>query len=252
MNELIFNFNNQAVAKTGQGGIVDYDLYAVAKCLGYYQPRRAVQDFVRKSPHFQYLAETFPVDLEKADERVLYAFLFYSKAEKAIEFQRWVLMEVLPAVRRMYEEHITYNECVLYLTDNIGTCTLDDVYARFPRDIADRAIKNTPRSYRLLGFVAPSEVGLPTKQVLAILDTLQVFDSEGCPTPEYAEHLIEVEKYAGKNSRARWFALSQELVRKVLAYTTPPAPVCLVLQSDSYSSPTLPRRKKKLPQTELH
>lgn len=252
MNELIFNFNNQAVAKTGQGGIVDYDLYAVAKCLGYTRPDKAIKDFTQRNVHFQQLAANCSIDLKKADERVLYAFLFYSNAPKAQEFQWWVISEVLPAVRKMYEEHLLYTNCVLYLTDNIGTCTLDDVYARFPRDIADRAIKNTPRSYRLLGFVAPSEVGLPTKQVLAILDTLQVFDSEGGPTPEYAEHLIEVEKYAGKNGRARWFALSRELVRKVLAYTTPPAPVCLVLQSDSYSSPTLPRRKKKLPQTELH
>lgn len=251
MNELIFNFNNQAVAKTGQGGIVDYDLYAVAKCLGYTRPVKAVHDFVERNREELETVLGRDIQMDAVPEHVVAHFLAESQTPAGKEFRKWLFYTFIPSVRQREQDLRMVTDCCVYLLRNIGKYEWQDVLALWPKHIVDEAITKTPEAYRLLGFVPPSDTGIAVHEVRQRLIGMGVFDPEGNPTPEYAHMLMEVPRYGDKSTNSRWFALSPELVRKVLAYTTPPAPVCLVLQSDSYSSPVLPRRKKQPPQTEL-
>lgn len=203
-------FNNEIVGGLNEAGKIDFNLYEVAKVLGYAQPRTAVQNFMRSSKVFSAIAETLRVDCEKADESVLFAFLLYSNAPRAIEFQTYVCTKVLPLVRQLggtkeLEKAVIYRALI-----NHEASSLEQLYSRFDKDTVDLVLSESDRFYSQLGYLPPSKYG-NYRKVHEAITLLGVFDSEGNPLPEYADQVYFCSAFQGPYN-GKWYAFKQELV----------------------------------------
>ena len=206
-------FNNEIVGGLQQGGIVHFNLFDVAKALGYAQPKRAIQQFTESTEYLQIFGLPTQVDYENADESIVYAFLFYSRMPRAVEFRKWVFTEVLPLVRQVGLQEIKENAIRKQLRQDFYT----DISSLL--QIADLATVNKvlaeDGNYRQLGFYPPSHFGTPAK-IASALEEYGVFDDEGNPLPEYSESVWYSDKYDGFH-KGKWYAYKPELVEKVLA-----------------------------------
>ncbi len=217
----MINKFNGYLPTLAEGGLLHYNLFEVAKVLGYTRPDKAVHDFAHSNEHFQKLGETVSIDLENCDERVLYAFLFQSRAPRAKDFQYWIISEVIPWARQQMEqlakEHqkqIDLAKCRAYLDDNRKT-TLEDLYKLFPTDIADEVIASSDKYYRSLGFLPPSDFSTP-QRVHQFCMEHGVFNEHGDPTPEWASDVYLCSRWEGPYN-GKWYAFGPKIVELVLA-----------------------------------
>lgn len=206
-------FNNEIVGGLNGAGIIDFNLFDIAKALGYAQPKRAIQQFTESTEYLQIFGLPTQVDYEKADESIVYAFLFYSRMPRAIDFRKWVFTEVLPLVRQVGMQALKENAIRKQLRQDFNT----DISSLLR--IADLPTVNKvlaeDGNYRQLGFYPPSHFGNPIKIALA-LNEYGVFDSEGSPLPEYSESVWYSDRWQGHHN-GKWYAYKPELVEKVLA-----------------------------------
>lgn len=205
-------FNNITVGGIEQGGSVHYNLYEIARVLGYAQPRTAVRNFTERSKVFQRFPPNWRADLEKASEQVLFAFLIYSDAPRAVDFQFYICNIVLPLVRQVGVKAIQEIAVMkaLRANYNIG---VEELYALAPEEVVN-AVLDEEGWYNHLGMFPPSHFGSP-KKIAEILIEYGVFDEEGNPKPEFAESV----KYSGKYTQrgwghvvGKWYAYKPELV----------------------------------------
>lgn len=206
-------FNNEIVGGLNEAGIIDFNLFDIAKVLGYVKPREAVRNFTLRSKVFIAIAATCGVDLRKCDERVVYAFLMYSDMPRAVDFQIHLATEILPLVRQVGMQALKENAIRKQLRQDFYT----DISSLLR--IADLPTVNKvlaeDGNYRQLGFYPPSHFGNPIKIALA-LNEYGVFDSEGSPLPEYSESVWYSDRWQGHHN-GKWYAYKPELVEKVLA-----------------------------------
>lgn len=206
-------FNNEIVGGLNGAGIIDFNLFEVAKVLGYARPSDAIRNFTQRSKVFIAIAATCRIDLRKCDERVVYAFLMYSDMPRAVDFQIHLATEILPLIRQVGVQALKENAVRKQLREDFYT----DISSLLR--IADLATVNKvlaeDGSYRQLGFYPPSHFGTPAK-VAAALNEYGVFDTDGNPLPEYSESVWYLDKYDVYHA-GKWYAYKPELVEKVLA-----------------------------------
>lgn len=205
-------FNNEIVGGLNEGGIIDFNLFDIAKALGYAQPKRAIQQFTESTEYLQIFGLPTQVDYEKADESIVYAFLFYSRMPRAIDFRKWVFTEVLPLVRQVGVRAIQELAVMNALKLNYRA-TLEELYEVAPSDVVDDILHRENR-YTQFGFYPPSHFGTP-KKIAEALNQYGVFDEEGNPLPEYSALVRFSDKYIGYHA-GKWYAYKPELVEKVL------------------------------------
>ena len=205
-------FNNEIVGGLNEGGIIDFNLFEVAKVLGYARPSDAIRNFTQRSKVFIAIAATCRIDLRKCDERVVYAFLMYSDMPRAVDFQIHLATEILPLVRQVGVRAIQELAVMNALKLNYRA-TLEELYEVAPSDVVDDILHRENR-YTQFGFYPPSHFGTP-KKIAEALNQYGVFDAEGNPLPEYSALVRFSDKYIGYHA-GKWYAYKPELVEKVL------------------------------------
>lgn len=146
--------NAQLTVKTVEDELY-FDMYEIAKILGYADHRKAVQDFMRRNIEDLEGAASCAAALENAPEWVVNMFLMKSNAIRAKEFQMWVYKEVLPTIRKVGWKAIKRYEVSSALAKNY-TIPREELLKLAPAEIVDEVIQEQ-NNYRQQGYLPASE-----------------------------------------------------------------------------------------------
>jgi prophage antirepressor-like protein len=210
---------NLTVIEDEEGGLF-FDLYEVAKGLGYARPNKAVLDFVERNRLDLESVLTKDFDGSQAIEGLLHLFLIQSNTAKAKAYQLWVAFEVLPSVRRVGLKAIKQMEIIQQIKSS-PNLTLEELESLASKELILETL-DPAKYYRVLGFVAPSDVW--GRRLHTMYDLLV---SEKYLTPEgdliRTDAAIHCPSYHnGYLPNGKWYAWRPEVLQGLLDRYEPP------------------------------